>query len=1225
MSNTNVNEISEREKDAQARLSAQCDFGHPIILQAGAGTGKTAALVARILMWCMGPGWEKNQASLSMPNAPAESVAGRTIDRLVAITFTDKAAAEMAGRVVQGLVCLCNGDEVIGFDTTRLEQSSDEIARRAKALLGVIDRLRVSTIHSFCQQVVARGALELGIHPNFQVDADQSLTTEIVDDVLGTWWRDALGERQDPDACFLLKHGIGPAEIADLLKAFLGANATADEVREDPYACQRMGDFLTPLLATIGTYVEHVAQPVADATFTGRALRGVVGLRCICALQGALAEVTTIEELMDLVGGDDFDPSALLNDLHDKKVGVKGIEKVVAGTLDRHRKYFPPVKVMLNFLKTVDPEFLRAASRVAAPLLDDVWQRLRREGVLNFNDLLRLAKELVCKNEPARQRLCSGIDQLLLDEVQDTDPLQFEIVKALSGGDAAEAPGLFIVGDPKQSIYGWRQADLRAYEEFLHYLESNGGVRHSLSINFRSVPAVLDAVTSSVQPVMAEKAGFQPCFEELLVCDSKRGNPGFCRGERRPVEHWVTVSRDSLRDTSPSKRTSAPRTRGIEAHAVAKDIREIHAQGECNWSEFGILTQTATKRDQLLGALRAAGIPYVVAGDRSFNKRREVMDALNIVTAVLEPMDGVALLGALRSSVVGLPDAAVAGLWAANLPEFVSRTHTFGDEAGAALDEILEAARARTPSVEEAYQGWTKTVRAFVRSVVELRTSWRTEAADRFLSRLRALLPLDGLEASRFLGAHRLANLNQFFDRFLEAAMESRSSASATLRSVRSAIIQGDEEEEATPGGESIDAVRVMTIHKAKGLSFGQLYVLGIDRNMKMEHPSGLEALRSPTGQLEWELSRCGSIGFPHLKHRAQMVRDAEDVRLWYVALTRAEKRLVTVGANSVVNPEKLKSFSDFLQMGLNGVPDLARLMDRRSMEDMDEAPDEDLIEETVEETVEPPDWDESEDEFEPNPEPEVALQSNVMDCNGVRWMAVDYKNLESDARGERSLAPLQMEVDRVLEFNRQLSAEREKAEVRSNRRLIGAPSSLKAESADASDEVASGEGLGESVAKAVGHALHLALEVGTPEPDFEAGARFLQGTLVSAELTRAEAAFVETQKQLEGGDLLQRLAAIEPKILGREVSLILKADETSDGPVGAFSGFIDLLYVDPGDGCLVVADFKTDRVPESSLHEQAARHAAQGELYTRAVRAALPDFDACRFELWFLNHDRIV
>jgi ATP-dependent helicase/nuclease subunit A len=154
-------------------------------MEAGAGTGKTATLVARILSWSLTLGWERHATpSPSGQLPPDDEVAAKILDRIVAITFTDRAAAEMAERVATGLITLHRGAEPIGLEKGLLALADPLIRQRAGSLLRRVDHLRVTTIHSFCRSILAGFPLEAGWHPGFQVDADGSQLRRIVEDLL---------------------------------------------------------------------------------------------------------------------------------------------------------------------------------------------------------------------------------------------------------------------------------------------------------------------------------------------------------------------------------------------------------------------------------------------------------------------------------------------------------------------------------------------------------------------------------------------------------------------------------------------------------------------------------------------------------------------------------------------------------------------------------------------------------------------------------------------------------------------------------------------------------------------------------------------------------------------------------------------------------------------------------------------------------------------------------
>ena len=195
---------------------------------------------------------------------------------------------------------------------------------------------------------------------------------------------------------------------------------------------------------------------------------------------------------------------------------------------------------LLDHAARIDLELLTAARAALGPLLARVEHERVARGIVTFHDLLARAADLLRRRPDVRSRARRRIDQLMVDEFQDTDWLQCEVVRWLAlDGPPAERPGLFLVGDPKQSIYGWRNADLASYDAFLTGVREAGGEVHPLIENFRSVPAILAEVERAIEPVMEEARGLQPRFERLLPCDRRRDDPGFTAGGRAPVEYWV--------------------------------------------------------------------------------------------------------------------------------------------------------------------------------------------------------------------------------------------------------------------------------------------------------------------------------------------------------------------------------------------------------------------------------------------------------------------------------------------------------------------------------------------------------------------------------------------------------------------------------------------------------------------------------------------------------------
>ena len=214
-----------RAADAEARRRSQTSFDRPLVLEAGAGTGKTATLVARIVAWCLGPGWRRAASELAAQQqrsgkgeaAGAERVAARVLDGVVAITFTEAAAAEMASRVAQALAEVERGGLPKGLLPEALAGADGDERPRAAALLVALDHLVVATIHAFCRRLLADAPLEAGLHPSFAVDADGRVLEEVAKETVEAAFRAALGRPEEGPLVALAVRGFGPAELAAAL------------------------------------------------------------------------------------------------------------------------------------------------------------------------------------------------------------------------------------------------------------------------------------------------------------------------------------------------------------------------------------------------------------------------------------------------------------------------------------------------------------------------------------------------------------------------------------------------------------------------------------------------------------------------------------------------------------------------------------------------------------------------------------------------------------------------------------------------------------------------------------------------------------------------------------------------------------------------------------------------------------------------------------------------
>ncbi|HEX9944926.1 MAG TPA: UvrD-helicase domain-containing protein [Thermoanaerobaculia bacterium] len=1204
-----------RQRDRDARRAAQTRFDAPLILQAGAGTGKTTTLIGRLLAWSLGAGWEQTVGRLAARAAAHPSrreevvpdrIAAEVLDRVVAITFTEAAAAEMAGRAARELTRLATGGEAPGWLEASLLPPPPERSRRARALLGTLDRLAVRTIHAFCRGLLADHPLEAGVHPDLVIDADGRLVEDLVCETVEDALRDAYGDPGDPHLLTLASRGFGPPEIVEALTELLKRGGfSAAALGEDPFAPERLRELRRRLRGACRAVHGLIAPRLRGRVPNAKKIEAALGtLIDRLERRESVALETLIEWVTELL------PQSLADHLKNWRKDLEGTEAALFGEVQADLAAAAgDLSRLVEHLASLDPDLLEHGRRALLPLLAGIEREFLARGIATFDFLLTAAESLLARHAEVRRQVRRRIDQLLVDEFQDTDQVQCEILRWIAlDGPAGERPGLFLVGDPKQSIYGWRSADLKAYDGFVARVLAAGGEAMSLVENFRSVPAVLEEVARIVEPVMRERPGVQPPFEPLLPCDRRRGDAGFVRGGPAgwaAVEHWVSWKDAAERGRG---RTPAVDAAGIEAAALAADIRALHEEHGVAWKEIAVLLRSTGDLDLYLEGLRRARVPFVVGRDKHYYRRREVIEAAALVRTVLDPGDHLALLTVLRSSLAGVPDAALIPLWNRQFPRLMTELRGPSPTALGALREAVEkAARAVPRDVPglDRVRGWEKNLLAAVEHLAVLRRCFETEPADLFVERLRRLTLVEAVEAARYLGPYRLANLERFFRQLLAAVEDGGGDVTAILRALRRSVAEAREAEEGRPKDAAEDAVHVLTIHGAKGLDFEHVYLAQLHKLPQGDRPR-TEAGRHGGGW-EYRLFGASTLGFDLLDAERREVEAAERVRLLYVAMTRAKDRLVLAG----VWPEEVAPMS----------ADQARrhvdlLLSRRPLPGSLPAL-----------------WNEALGAAD-------RARWSVPDPTGALWKFIALRpagEARLAAEPERPSLPGPQEIALV---SAALRKERERAGARMARRFGAAAS----EEAHALLREQQAERLGEREARrpavdraaalAAGGAVHRALEEWdlAADPSRELHRRrellpaYLAALVEGDELDQALPLAESLLDTFVKSPLLDRFRRLQEHILARELPVLLPPGDGEHAPVGVVTGAIDLLYRDPGDGRMVVADYKTDEAEtDEEIASRAAVYALQGTTYARAVQEALELEEAPRFELWFLRTGRVV
>ncbi|MGE4189615.1 MAG: UvrD-helicase domain-containing protein [Thermoanaerobaculia bacterium] len=1197
-----------RNEDRAARRLAVREFVRPVALEAGAGTGKTRALVARLATWLLGPGWDAARSELvelrtAAGRTPAEperdEIAARVAEGVVAITFTEAAAAEMAGRLGRLLAALAGGAAAADLEPLPELLAGLDLAERARPLATVLSRVRVQTIHAFCHALLAEHPFEARLHPALEVDADGSALAAAVRETLVAHLRAA-----DPALVALIAAGVDPAEVQEALVTLLSEGARGSDLAAERFdettSMAILVDFATPA-GDLAPFLTDLASRVRGST-TGQAADALSRALELAAGEGAarlrLAALAT--ELAESTEEWNTAFARWRRDAPNK--GEQGaLGDRATWFLDLARR----VGERLEAVSALDPERFETARTALAPLVDEVRSRLRRAGRLTFGDLLEEAASLLRTNGGVRRRVQRSVRQLLVDEFQDTDRRQCDLLRALAfEAEPAARPGLFVVGDPKQSIYSFRSADLTAYERFLSRIEAAGGVVGRLAMNFRSAPPILDEVARAVAPVMHHEPGVQPAFEPLVAGPELEKSPGYTDAGRAAVEYWLSWDDEAIRSGDEPK---SDRAAAIEAAAIAADIAALRRDEGARWSGFAILLRARGQLETYLEALRRAGIPYAVQKDRSYYRRREVIDCISLVRWVLDPADRLAMVAALRSPFVGIPDAAWPPLWRHGFPAAVEALRAPDGDALAALEESIARAASETPDDLPGLAplaGWPAALGRALRSLALARQEWSTLPVAAWLERLRSRFLLEPIAAARFLGRFGVANLERLF-RELEEALTEGPEPLAALAPIRRAVEEDTDAEEARPPEAGEDAVAVLTIHTAKGLEFDQVYLPQIHRRPRADGVTGsaafLPAERSPSDLAECILFGAPSPGWSDAWQVVRRAQAAEASRLLYVALTRARMRLVVCGRW----PRKAEGSAAGADHRERAAPFLELLASRRpdDLETLFEGGKSLVHGGTA--------W-----RIAPGEAASLAAAANPRNESGrsaARPATVVPAAARSRARRRQS-RPLFASVS---------------AQAADEFRQNG-PSPLSERSAPRARAAAGRRDL----ALARGIAIHRALELAPLEresPD-EWRARVLAtfDEALGSGAGDERSAFPAALARLAGSQLGRRLGEHEPGVLARALPLLHAAEPgATDGPVAGSLGTLDLLYRDEAGGETVIADFKSDPLPADGRDEAiaalVARYRPQLELYGRAVASALALDRPPRLELWLLGADRVV
>ena len=1077
--------------DLTARLSVEHDLDVNLFVEAGAGTGKTTTLVKRVVrLFATGRLDEPRQ--------------------LAAITFTEAAASELRDRIRSSL-------EAAGSPDGGLEDPTERA--RCAAAAARIDEAAITTLHGFAQRILAERPIAAGLPPAFEVEEGIAAELEALER-----WSAFVGDL------------LAEPELEPLLKLATTLGLRFDRLHE---IAQRMKERWHQVQAPPGPV------PVPDLHVH---LDGVVGeLRAAVALLDGRDDthpddglVVLLIDVRDAVlprfdaaiaSGDQLEMARCLDELSWKRTA--GRQEVwgkapKAEVVDHLAAAADLQDQHLAELRTAIMEAL--LPRVAAFTLEWADER-RRLGRLHFHDLLVHAQRLLWGSPQVRRELAERWRVLLVDEFQDTDPLQVELVFALAAAEPDVLPAawddielgagrVLVVGDPKQSIYGFRGADITLWNRTRRRF---GDAVVTLSQNFRSVDPILGWVNDLFEQVMQE-GDLQPAYTAL--------HPQRVSLDDHPA--MVAIG-------GPSDQYAAE-IRAAETAEVAEVVAALRADRGIAYQDVAVLVPTRTPVGQLERALDAADIPYRIESRSLVWATDAVRDLLSILTAVEDPADEVAVVAALRTPAFACSDIdlvewrAAGGRWdhTRRFPEALGEHHP----VARAMGTLLHWHRERHWCTVDALLD--QVVRE--RGLVELTFSQR-RPRDHW-RRIRFLV--DQARAFVEAGGATLAEFLRWADLQVEG--------SATA--VESVVPDPDD-----------DAVRILTVHGAKGLEFPVVVLAGLGGGQASsfndlrwtDDGRGHEALVTAYGgAIGGRKRRFATAGWGDAAGAADAAERAEALRVLYVATTRARDLLV------VSLHHKARADCHANRIHASGVHPALWAHGGAAAEQLP------LL-------------------VEPSPVPPARTEAQR-----AEWVAAWRDDLRRSAApwvvspsGLAGMAALDRQLDELEQLDDPPFADEH------DDTAVPEPSEPGAEA----DPVAPAHRRGGT---AVGLAVHAVLET-VP----------LAGTgPVDPATVEALAVRFAAEHQVDDAELVRDLAtsalasealaeARQAGRLWREVPVFV--------PVGGHlvEGFIDLLH-ERADGSLVVVDWKTDKArTPSEVDASVGRYRAQGAAYAVALAAA--------------------
>lgn len=807
---------NDKLNDANARNIIEQNFENNICVEAGAGSGKTFEMVERIFN--------------GLKNKKFQ------IDKIVVITFTKKATAEMKSRIIEKI-------------KSEIDDKKTEISEYLKEQLLKINSARISTIHSFCQSILKERPVEAGIDPFFEVLEDaseifQQSMNEFIekylisvpkrDDSLHNSIQEILTELiMETDYTLLNKGTFHEKSIENLLRIFV--------YHRDSEICEpaeyKVKDVKNELNSLIREYKE-IFRP--DAKLTDFIKQFEQDFNSV--------DISDIEAIENL----NYKTRAGKTDFKEHKNEWKQRCETLIEKLIYAVKY-PELKNRIANLKILSEEFIR--------IYDD---NMTEKSKIDLVDLLLKTRDILKYNRQIREYYKNRYTNYFIDEFQDTDPLQSEIICYLCEKENQFADNwenlelkqgkLFIIGDPKQSIFRFRRADIEIYTKIVNKINN----KVELTTNFRSNAGILNFVNSVFDERIKKEGDYQPEYKALNLSPQKIQSEK--NGKIIAVKSKKYIEQLSGDEKKPNVHTIRTEEANLTASWLLKNKNKLFDK----WQDVTILFKQYNILSYLQEIFDEVNIPYTVSGGKSYFARYEIKSLLSLMKAIADPTDSISIMAVLKGPFMGYSDKEIWN-WYKSKNESDKIFNPFNyriyiDEPKSEIEKSLKLIQ------KFHYRAYRSNPVDIIFEIVNSSDFTAAIAAGyKGNERLQNLI-----KAIEFL---RSINENNYFDlvdRFEEAVVNN--------------IEMGDLDLSA----QTEDAVKMMTIYKAKGLENKIVYLAdSCSTDIK------INKLFVLNNYLYLDEKNFQSFEYKQILESEKKRNEAESERLRYVTVTRAKEYFV--------------------------------------------------------------------------------------------------------------------------------------------------------------------------------------------------------------------------------------------------------------------------------------------------------------------------------------------